>query len=107
MQKKVGGTGSLCVFNHLISFTFLYLFNKHTLTLLCASHFAGPGGDLDTHHHLKDPILHLVTLTGKLCICQSGLDSEVTYPLVSGHTQKSNTEKLYLSSLHLMLSLQH
>lgn len=104
MQKKVGIICFLHVFNHLISLSFLHLFNKCIWTLLCASHFARPGGDQDTHPDLKDPTLHLIILTGKLYICQMGLDSEVPCPLASGHTQKSNTEKLYLS---LALSLQH
>lgn len=69
MQRQVDITGSLCVFHHLISFTFLYLFNKYTLALLGASDFARPGSDQETHLHPKDPTPYLITLTGKLFIC--------------------------------------
>lgn len=98
----------LDIFNHLISLSFLHLFNKYILTLLCAGHFARPGGDQNTHPDLKHPVLHLIILTSQLSICQKGLYAEAPGPSVPGHTQKSNTEKLYLSlAFSFTLSLQH
>lgn len=94
IQRKADITWSLHVFNHnhLISLPFLHLFDKYILTLLGASHFARPGGDQDTHLDLKYSTLHLIILTGKLYICQTGLDSEVPYPATPG-ILKSLTQK--------------
>lgn len=47
-------------------------------------------------------------LTGKLCICQTGVDSEVPYPLVLGALESLTQKKFDLFLAHsFMLSLQH